>query len=71
MSSRKSRGVNGFNPVGNYNAQFTDDGDTPARSSATKQVFNLGWEMNAYSANLFYTHFVTLQGQQCIHPSAL
>ena len=44
-----------FDPVGNYSAQFTDDGASPGPVFRTKQVLSLGWEMNAYSATLIYT----------------
>lgn len=43
-----------FNPVGNYNSQFTDDGNTPGPVFRLKQVVNVNWEMNAFNAGLVY-----------------
>ncbi len=45
-----------FNPVGNYNAQFTDDGNSPGPVIRFKQVVSVGWEMNAFNAGLTWTH---------------
>ena len=52
---QKEPGGAWFNPVGNYNAQFTDDGTSPGPVFRYKQIVSLGWEMDAYGANLIYT----------------
>ena len=49
---QKEPGGAWFNPVGNYNIQFTDDGGSPGPVIRFKQVLNLGWEMNAFNAGL-------------------
>ena len=45
-----------FDPVGNYNTQFTDDGNSPGPVFRLKQVVSLGWQMNAWTGNLFYRY---------------
>ncbi len=45
-----------FNPVGNYNAQFTDDGGSPGPVFRLKQIVNLGWQMSAWTANIIYRY---------------
>jgi iron complex outermembrane receptor protein len=49
---QKEPGGPWFNPVGNYNTRFTDDGGSPGPVIRFKQVLSLGWEMNAYTAGL-------------------
>jgi iron complex outermembrane recepter protein len=53
---QKEPGGTWFNPVGNYNPQFTDDGNSPGPVIRYKQVVTVGWEMNAFSAGLTWTH---------------
>jgi iron complex outermembrane receptor protein len=43
-----------YNPVGNYNTRFTDDGGSPGPVIRFKQVVTVGWEMNAFNAGLTY-----------------
>jgi len=45
-----------FNPVGNYNRRFTDDGGSPGPVIRFKQVLTVGWEMNAWNAGVTWTH---------------
>jgi iron complex outermembrane recepter protein len=45
-----------FNPVGNYNAQFQDDGGTAGPVFRVKQIVNLGWQMNVWNANVIYRY---------------
>ncbi len=52
---QKEPGGQFFNPVGNYNAQYTDDGNSPGPVFRYKQIFSLGWDMNVYSASMFYS----------------
>ena len=53
---QKEKGGQWFNPVGRYLPQFTDIGGSPGAFPRFKQIINLGWEMNAYSASLLYRH---------------
>jgi len=45
-----------YNPVGNYNTRFTDDGGTPGPVIRFKQVVSVGWEMNAFNAGLVHRY---------------
>jgi iron complex outermembrane receptor protein len=52
---QKEKGGQFFNPVGNYNAQYTDDGGSPGPVFRYKQIFSLGWDWNEYGGSLLYT----------------
>lgn len=43
-----------FNPVGNFNARYTDFAGVPGPVIRLRQIVNLGWEKNAMSAALIY-----------------
>ena len=53
---QKEKGGQWYNPVGRYLPEFTDIGGSPGPYIRFKQIINLGWEMNAYSANLLYRY---------------
>ena len=52
---QKEPGGPWFNPVGNYNPQFADDGTAGGPVFRFKQVITVGWEMNAFTGGLTYT----------------
>jgi len=51
---QKEPGGRYFNPVGNYNTQFTDDGGSPGPVIRLKQIFSVGWDMSDYGASVIY-----------------
>ena len=51
---QKEPGGPWINPVGNFNAQFTDDFNNGGPVFRYRQILALNWDMNAYSASLMY-----------------
>lgn len=51
---QKEQGGRFFNPVGRYEAQFTDDGGSPGPVIRLKQIVTLGWDFGTYSTALVY-----------------
>ena len=51
---QKEPGGAWINPVGNFNAQFTDDFNNGGPVFRYRQILTLNWDMNAYSAGLMY-----------------
>ena len=51
---QKQPGGPWINPVGNFNAQFTDDFNNGGPVFRYRQILSVNWDMNAYSAGLMY-----------------